>query len=167
MPGAVPGAEPASLLSAQLRRHEQPGPSFRVLGPASCWEQKPRDLRARFGEPWYHLKAQPAGPFPKAFTNRRMRPTQYWFHPIPIRVPRLCYNRRAVERAAKWEPVRAQADPAQAASESVAPSRDSQSPVARTNILRGICPVCSQRLECGCKLICSRMRLLYVLPDYY
>jgi hypothetical protein len=87
--------------------------------------------------------------------------------PIPYSLP-LCYNRRAVERAAKREPAQAQAEPAQAAAESAAPLQDGQSTVAGTEDPSRFCPVCSRRLELRrCKLICSACGYYMSCADYY
>ena len=91
--------------------------------------------------------------------------------PLPIPYPyslALCYNRRAVERAAKWELARVHAEPAQAAAESVAPLLGSASLVAGTEDHSRYCPVCSQRLELRrCKLLCSACGYYMSCADYY
>jgi hypothetical protein len=89
--------------------------------------------------------------------------------PIPYPLfPPLCYNRPAVERAAKWELVRAHAGPAQAAAQSAAALQNGRSPVARSEDPSWYCPVCSQRLESRrCKLICSVCGYYMSCSDYY
>ena len=87
--------------------------------------------------------------------------------PIPYSLP-LCYNRRAVERAAKWESAQVQAEPAQAATQPVASSQAGQSPIAGTEDPSRYCPVCSQRLELRrCKLLCSACGYYMSCADYY
>src|SRR6266478_2390547 len=87
--------------------------------------------------------------------------------PIPYSLA-LCYNRRAVERAAKWELARVHIDPAQAAAESVAPLQGRPSLVAGTEDPSRYCPVCSQRLELRrCKLLCSACGYYMSCADYY
>ncbi len=91
----------------------------------------------------------------------------YSLLPIPYSLP-LCYNRRAVERAAKWELARVHIDPAQAAAESVAPLQGRPSLVAGTEDPSRYCPVCSQRLELRrCKLLCSACGYYMSCADYY
>ncbi len=91
----------------------------------------------------------------------------YSLLPIPYSLP-LCYNRRAVERAAKCESAPVQAEPAQTAAQSAAPLQSSPSPVARTEDPSSYCPVCSQRLESRrCKLICSVCGYYMSCADYY
>jgi hypothetical protein len=93
------------------------------------------------------------------------------YPPYPILYsphPALCYNRPAVERAAKWQEVQVQADPAQAAAQSSASLQDGQTPVTRTEDPSRYCPVCSQRLESRrCKLICSVCGYYMSCADYY
>jgi hypothetical protein len=87
--------------------------------------------------------------------------------PIPYSLA-LCYNRPAVERAAKWELAQVQAESAQAAAESVAPLQGSASLVAGTEDPSRYCPVCSQRLELRCcKLLCSACGYYMSCADYY
>ena len=90
--------------------------------------------------------------------------------PIPYSLP-LCYNRPAVERAAKWELAQlaqVQAESAQAAAESVAPLLGIPSLVAGTEDPSRYCPVCSQRLELRrCKLLCSACGYYMPCADYY
>ena len=87
--------------------------------------------------------------------------------PLPYSLP-LCYNRPAVERAAKWELVQAHADPAEAAAQSAATLQNGRSPVASSEDPSRYCPVCSQRLESRrCKLICSACGYYMSCSDYY
>lgn len=99
-----------------------------------------------------------------------LRPTIH-FLPFPIPYPLfppLCYNHPAVERAAKWQQAQVQAEPAQAAAQSVASSQDGQSTVAPTEDPSRYCPVCSQPLESRrCKLICSVCGYYMSCSDYY
>ena len=80
----------------------------------------------------------------------------------------MCYNRPAVERTAKWELARVQAESAQAAAQSAASLQHGQSPAARTEDPSRYCPVCSQRLQSRrCKLICSVCGYYMSCADYY
>jgi hypothetical protein len=82
--------------------------------------------------------------------------------------PPLCYNRPAVERAAKQEFAQVQADPLQAAADSDAPAQDGQNPGAGAEDPSRYCPVCSRRLESRrCKLICSVCGYYMSCADYY
>ncbi len=143
------------------------------LSPQACREQNHETCEDNMADHGTHLKARPAGPFPKkAFTNKKDAPNPPLvsiLFPIPYPLfPALCYNRRAVERAAKWELVQAQADPARAAPQSVAPLRASESSVVRAEDPSRYCPVCSQRLESQrCKLICSVCGYYMSCADYY
>jgi hypothetical protein len=83
---------------------------------------------------------------------------------VPHSFP-LCYNRPAVERTAKLELARGQAEPAQAV---VAPLQYCQTPLASAEDPSRYCPVCSQRLESRrCKLICSVCGYYMSCADYY
>jgi hypothetical protein len=44
------------------------------LGPQACWEQNHETCEQDLANHGTHLKAQPAGPFPKAFTNKKDAP---------------------------------------------------------------------------------------------
>jgi hypothetical protein len=80
----------------------------------------------------------------------------------------LCYNRRAVERAAKPELARDQSELAVAAARSAASLQGGQRPVVCTEDPSRFCPVCSQRLESRrCKLICSVCGYYMSCADYY
>jgi hypothetical protein len=98
-----------------------------------------------------------------------MRLTQYWFQSYSLPAfAALCYNRPAVERAAKWKLVQAHADPAEAAAQSAAALQNGGSPVASSEDPSRYCPVCSQRLESRrCKLICSACGYYMSCSDYY
>lgn len=164
--------EQTSPLSGPSHQHVKPGPSRLFLEPASLPGVEPQDLRGGFDEPWYPPEGPPAGPCPKTFTTRKDAPDPVLvsiLFPIPYPLfPSLCYNRPAVERAAKSELVQAQAHPAQAAPQFAAPLRGGQSPVARSEDPSRYCPVCSQRLESRrCKLICSVCGYYMSCADYY
>ena len=107
----------------------------------------------------------------------------------------MCYNRRAVERAAKHGLPSAGPKPATAASSEAAPQPDGSSvaaknhlsapaerpedrsaaaePEGRSEVVREehallYCPVCSQRLESRrCKLICQVCGYYMSCADYY
>lgn len=82
--------------------------------------------------------------------------------------PTLCYNRLAVEPAAKWQKALVSAEPEQAAAQSAASLQDAQGFVARTEDPSRYCPVCSHRLESRrCKLICSVCGYYMSCSDYY
>ena len=82
--------------------------------------------------------------------------------------PPLCYNRPAVERAAKRELAQVQTEPAQAAVQSAVSLQAGQSSFARPEDPSRYCPVCSQRLESRrCKLICSVCGYYMSCADYY
>src|SRR5260370_135813 len=96
-----------------------------------------------------------------------LHPIPYSLSPLPYSPP-LCYNHRAVERAARWGLAQVQADPAQAAVQSAVPLQVSPIPVARTEHPSRYCPACSQRLESRrCKLICSVCGYYMSCADYY
>ena len=143
-----------------------------------------------------HLTARPAEPCPNNLVHLQgCARSPIGFNPIPSRtansrarhVPRfrfhrnviiplssvphsfpLCYNRPAVERTAKWELARVQAESAQAAAQSAASLQHGQSPAARTEDPSRYCPVCSQRLQSRrCKLICSVCGYYMSCADYY
>src|SRR5712691_10321179 len=104
---------------------------------------------------------RPAGRIPTLHLSKQViySPSTTFCHfllfPMPYSLP-LCYNRRAVERAAKRELAQFQSEPAQAAAQSAATLQGGQRPVARTEDPSRYCPVCSQPLESRrCKLICS------------
>ncbi len=96
-------------------------------------------------------------------------PTPYSLFSILCPYPlSLCYNRPAVEYAAKSELADLQAEPAKTAAQSVSPLQSGQGPVARTEDPSRYCPVCSQRLESRrCKLICSVCGYYMSCADYY
>jgi rubrerythrin len=89
----------------------------------------------------------------------------------------MCYNHRAVERAAKQELARAQAEVNQPAARQAAFRTAGRSEVAgnvdRSAIAKNedasrYCPVCSQRLESRrCKLICPVCGYYMSCADYY
>ncbi len=94
-------------------------------------------------------------------------PCPLFLFPIPYSLP-LCYNRRAVENAAKQEFTQVQSGPVQAAAQSVAPSQGGRDSATRTEDPSRYCPVCSQRLESRrCKLICSVCGYYMSCADYY
>src|SRR6267142_2099450 len=108
-------------------------------------------------------------------TLAKMRPRSLRFQTRPESAPTelfpcrgMCYNRRAVERAPKQEPVQVLGAAAQAAAEPAAPQQGSLSQAARTEDVSRYCPVCSQRLESRrCKLVCSVCGYYMSCADYY
>src|SRR5882762_4776271 len=110
-------------------------------------------------------------------TLAKMRPRSLRFQARPESAPTelfpcrgMCYNRRAVERAPKQEPVQVLAEPAQAAVQSAAPPppQGSLTRAVRTEDASRYCPVCSQRLESRrCKLVCSICGYYMSCADYY
>jgi len=86
---------------------------------------------------------------------------------MPYSLP-LCYNRRAVERAAKPELAQDQSELALAAAHSAEPLQGEPRSVPRAEDPSRYCPVCSQRLESRrCKLICSVCGYYMSCADYY
>ena len=80
----------------------------------------------------------------------------------------MCYNRRAVERAAKLQLGQVQSESAQPAVERAGPSEGDLSQAAGTEDVCRYCPVCSQRLESQrCKLICLVCGYYMSCADYY
>ena len=145
-------AEPSTNNVCPLRR----------MHPAQHWFQSNSFVRAKF----------PRSPRCRAFLcngliHHSLLPIPGPQFPIPYSLP-LCYNRRAVERAANREPAQVQAEPAQAAVKSAAPSQGGPNSFARTEDPSRYCPVCSQQLESRrCKLICSVCGYYMSCSDYY
>jgi len=80
----------------------------------------------------------------------------------------LCYNRRAVERAAKQELAQLPGQTALAADVPAAPSLEGRSAATPAEDASWYCPVCSQRLESRhCKWICSRCGYYMSCEDYH
>jgi hypothetical protein len=80
----------------------------------------------------------------------------------------MCYNRRAVERAAKQELAQVLGEPAQGAARPAAPSQGGSSFTTSAENASRYCPVCSQRLESRrCKLICSVCGYYMSCSDFY
>jgi hypothetical protein len=80
----------------------------------------------------------------------------------------ICYNRRAVERAAKQQLAQVPIETAHAAVQSAASSEVSLCQAARTEDASRYCPLCSTRLESRrCKLIGSLCGYYMSCADYY
>jgi hypothetical protein len=78
----------------------------------------------------------------------------------------MCYNRAAVEHAAKRGILPTLAEPGAGALQPLAPQSE-QSAVESEDVSR-YCPVCSQRLESRrCKLICAVCGYYMSCSDYY
>jgi hypothetical protein len=79
----------------------------------------------------------------------------------------MCYNRPAVEHAAKPGVAPVLPDAASTASSQVAPHAELSAVAPREDPSR-YCPVCSQRLESRrCKLICAVCGYYMSCADYY
>lgn len=79
----------------------------------------------------------------------------------------MCYNRPAVEQAAKREALPAPVERGAGASKQVGPQLE-QRAAAEPEDVSCYCPVCSQRLESWhCKLICSVCGYYMSCSDYY
>jgi hypothetical protein len=99
---------------------------------------------------------------PQVSSPARIQPTELF----PYRG--MCYNRRAVERAAKPELGQVQSEPAQPAVPTAVPSEGAVSQVAGAEDASRYCPVCSQRLESQrCKMICPVCGYYMSCADYY
>ena len=80
----------------------------------------------------------------------------------------MCYNRRAVESAAKQEPAPPGREPVKVAAEQAATAQGYPPAAVQADDASRYCPVCSQRLESRrCKLICGTCGYYMSCADYY